>query len=151
MPFNYLLISKVRCTMSFIIKMSSFKPINIMNRIYNLLAVLIILLLSSCNGVTENSLNEIGVSLSNKKIKIVNESDRTIYLFIVEQNYAALIDWFPGYDGLRVEPGKFIVINYQDVPNGKITSVDHGDNIIIYYWERALKNNPSIRNKVIEL
>ena len=137
--------------MSFIIKMSSFKPINIMKRIYNLFAVLIILLLSSCNGVTENSFDEIGVSLSNNKMKIVNESDQTIYLFIVEKNYAALVEWNAGYDGLKIEPGKFIVINYQDIPNGKITSVNHGDSIIIYYWKRAPINSPSIHNKVVEL
>ncbi len=113
--------------------------------------VLIIFMLISCSSPLDSIDNSLSIEPSNSKLKIINSSNETIFLFVVEQKVAASINWTPHFGDPKVLKNSSTTINYSEIYKGSNEPVSSGDKVIIYYWDSTNKSDPKIFNKVIEL
>ncbi len=107
--------------------------------------------ISSCSNPTENVSEKILVSKLSNSLKTTNTSNQTIYIFIIEQDYAARINWAPLYDGPNIKPGESIIVYYNNIPDGINLPVKTGDKAILYYWIKPLNIKPRINSMVVQL
>ncbi|MBK7104849.1 MAG: hypothetical protein IPH62_06165 [Ignavibacteriae bacterium] len=114
------------------------------------LFVFVIILFAYCSSPTEYTDKLISVEKLYDKLKITNHNNQTIYLFLVEQEIATLINWAPSFNSPKVEKYKSINIKYSEIYSGD-KMLQKGDTIIIYYWDDSNKENPKVSSKVIEL
>jgi len=117
----------------------------------NKMLLLLIFLLISCSLPTVPTQDSISVTTSDNELKITNRSNKTIYLFVVEQKVAARIDWSPHFSEPNVNKYNTVKINYKDIYNGSNNPVRTGDKIIVYYWDDTDKTKPKIYSKLIQL
>jgi hypothetical protein len=71
--------------------MASYKGM-IMKKVLLILICVFPFLVISCTHSTQVTDDSISVSVENESLKIKNMDDDTVYLFVVEQEYAALIN-----------------------------------------------------------
>lgn len=117
----------------------------------SILILLIIILLSNCSSPTEYTDKPISIEKLDDKLKITNYNNQTIYLFLVEQEIAALINWSPKFNGhLKIKKNNFLLIDFSDIYSGE-KKLQNGDKIIVYYWDDSNKENPNVLNKIIQL
>lgn len=82
----------------------------------SILILLIIILLSNCSSPTEYTDKPISIEKLDDKLKITNYNNQTIYLFLVEQEIAALINWSPKFNGhLKIKKNNFLLIDFSDI------------------------------------
>lgn len=105
----------------------------------------------SCEISTGPSAEIISIVLVNNQLRITNNSGQTLYLFLVEQDVAALILWAPHFADPNVAYGRSILIPYSEIVNGSTEPVKFGDKIIIYYWDGSDRDEPQVFSKVIQL
>ena len=110
-----------------------------------------IITLISCSSPIEVNDEIISILKTNDSLRITNNSNQVLYLFIVEQKIAALINWAPHFDNPKVSTYNSIDITYKEIYNGKSEPVKSGDKIIVYVWDKSNQSSPDIHVKIIEL
>jgi len=113
--------------------------------------IIILSLLISCLSPTAPNENSVSVTKLDNQLKITNNSSRTIYLVVVEQEIAALINWAPNFDGPKISKNSSMIIKYSEIYNGTEEPVKSGDKVILYYWDDSDKTTPQIFSTVVEL
>jgi len=113
--------------------------------------VVALLMLVSCSSPTVPIDNAISLTTSENQLKIKNHSSQIVYLFVVEQESAAYIDWAPHFTDPKVAKENSLRINYSEIINGSKDPVKSGDNVIVYYWTASDKITPEVFSKVIKL
>ncbi|MBL1212678.1 MAG: hypothetical protein HND52_04840 [Ignavibacteriae bacterium] len=113
----------------------------------------IVLLISSCSSPNNPGESLLVIESLQNEIKITNNSQETIYLFVVDQEAAALINWAPFFDEPLVYSGESIFFSYEEIYNGEGRPAAKGDVIIIYFWDGSDTDieRPIIHNKTITL
>ena len=110
-----------------------------------------LLIFNSCSSPNNPGESLLVIESLQNEIKITNNSEETIYLFVVDQEAAALINWAPFFDEPLVYSGKSIFYSYEEIYNGRGRSAAKGDAIIIYFWNGSDRERPIIHNKTITL
>jgi hypothetical protein len=103
--------------------------------------------LVACNKGILNSLDDVGLTVetTSNGLLIKNVTREPVYLFIVERNTAALIDWFPGCgESNRLDSGKSKYIAYED-----IFGYTEKCEVIVYWWHCDLIFEPGFINNLI--
>ena len=112
--------------------------------------VLLLFILVSCSSPTDTTENSLSFVTLDGQLKITNNSNQTLYLFIVERGTAAAINWAPHFNDPKVIKFDPILIDYKEIYYGDKT-VKSGDEVIVNYWDDSNKSNPNIYSKVIVL
>jgi len=96
---------------------------------------------------------DLSVTIFNKSelLIIKNKRNETLYLFLVEQGYAASINWAPHFNIPKVNPYESILFPFTEIVNGDTNSSKTGDDVIVNYWTGINKTKPSIKSIVIRL
>ena len=113
--------------------------------------VVISFILLSCSSPTEVTEDTIKVEQQETYLKIINTSEITLYLFVVEGEMAAKINWAPHFSDPKVEGRNTVNIEYSEILNDNDEPVKIGDELIIYYWNGSDRNNPKVFNKAVQL
>jgi hypothetical protein len=113
--------------------------------------LLSISLYASCSLPTIPTQDSLSVTTSNNELKIINRSNKTIYLFVFEQKVAELIDWGPHFNKPNVGKNSTTKIPLTNIYDGSNSPVTAGDKIIIYYRDDTNKTRPKIFSKIIQL
>jgi|SRR3990172_8358190 len=120
------------------------------NKIF-FLFVLLLFISVSCSSPTETTENSLSVEALTHQLKIVNNSNQTVYLFVVERGTAASINWAPHFNDPKVIKYSSILIDYSEIYNGTAGQVKAGDEVIVYNWNDSNKTKPEINSKVVVL
>ena len=98
-------------------------------------------------GLNNNSLN---ISVVSSQLKIQNNSNETAYLYIVERQYAAAINWAVHYGEPSISKNGVKYIDFSEIASGQ-NGVKPGDEVIVYFWDNTNKSNPEVFNKIVKL
>jgi hypothetical protein len=116
-----------------------------------LILPVIFMLSLACTESTGNDKSNVEFNPKTTGLEVKNNTSHTIYYFIVESGFAALIDWAPGFNGPNLDPGESIVVPYSEISNGSEESVKEGDSIICYWWNDTNMENPEVNSVSITL
>jgi hypothetical protein len=110
-----------------------------------------ILIFNSCSIPNLYENDDILVTKELLKLRITNNSNETIYYFIVEQETAAVINWAPTLNGPSIQSGKHAIVQNSDIFVAENQTLKKGSKVIIYYWTSSLKSIYDVNGFVIEL
>jgi len=113
--------------------------------------VLLLFILVSCSSPTDTTENSLSFVTLDGQLKITNNSNQTLYLFIVERGTAAAINWAPHFNDPKVIKYSSTLIDYLEIYNGSEEPVKSGDEVIVNYWDGSNKTKSKIYSKVIKL
>ena len=122
-----------------------------MKHILNLILSILFFLFVACSESTEPDKPDVELNAKTTGLEVKNNTNHTIYYFIVESGFAALIDWAPGFDGLNLNSGGSTIIPYAEISNMNEESVKEGNKIICYWWSDENMENPEVNNVSITL
>ena len=112
--------------------------------------VLLLFFFVSCSSPTDPMENAFSFESFNSKLKITNNTNKTLYLFVVQRGTAAAINWLPHFNDPKVLKFDSILIDYKEIYYGDKT-VKSGDEVIVNYLDDSNKSKPNIYSKVIVL
>ena len=118
-------------------------------KIKNLMALIMIFPMAYCSSPTEIDDSLLAFPTINSII-ISNTCKSTLYLFLVEQEAAAVLNWAPHFQGPKVPSDQTISIPFDEIfcNNG---SLGAGKKVIIYFWDGSNKSKPKIYSKIVQL
>lgn len=64
--------------------------------------VLLLFLFMACSNPVVTTENALSVKTLEDQLKITNNGNKTLYLFVVERGIAAVIDWIPQFSDPKV-------------------------------------------------
>jgi hypothetical protein len=110
----------------------------------------ILLFFISCSSPTDSDWSDFALSTQviDEKIIITNNTNRTLYLFIVERGIIG--EWVPHFDEPKVQKFDTIIIEFSEIYY-LMDPLKSGDEIIIYFWDDSVKSGAEIHNKLITL
>ena len=111
---------------------------------------LLIFFFVSCSSPTDPMENAFSFESLDSQLMIKNNSNKTIYLFVVQRGTAAGINWAPHFNDPKVHKNDSILIDFKDIFYGDKT-VKSGDEVIVNYWDDSNKANPKVYSIVIVL
>lgn len=117
--------------------------------LYSLLTVIFVFI--SCSSPTDPMESKVWIKPTDSELKIFNGTDRTIYTFIVEREYSALINWAPNFSGSGLLPNSSTFVDYSKIGNGSTDAVKSGDEIVVHYWDESNKSKPKIYSQLVRL
>ena len=109
--------------------------------------LIIISFFLSCHFPTNSTKESVTLSLTSDSMKIQIETLKKIYVFIVETDLAALIDWAPSFSHPSIDKGKTMEVKFSNIANGKSDPVKKGDRIIVYWWTDSYKTNNKLNQE----
>ena len=112
--------------------------------------VILSLFLLSCSTSTEVN-DEVWLSQEANSLSIHNETHNRIYYMVLESEFAALVDWAPGFNGPFIEGGKLANVSFEDIDNGKEEPVQTGDHIMFWWWTAEHMENPKVHFESITI
>lgn len=110
--------------------------------------VLVIIIFISCSSPSEPTENALSFESLEGHLKISNNSNKTIYLFVVERGI--LINWAPHFNEPKVLKYDSILIDYSEIYKGE-EPVKSGDEVIVNFWDDSNKSKPDIYSRVVVL
>lgn len=122
-----------------------------MKQLFAFVVFLCILLSNSCSIPNLYENDDIFVTKEQLKLRITNNSNETIYYFVVEQETAAVINWAPSLNGPSIQSGQYTIVQYSDIYVAENQAVKKGSKVIIYYWTSSLKSIYDVSGFVVEL
>ncbi len=109
------------------------------------------ILLTFCTLPNENNDNSLKISKTNNLLSLTNTTNRTVYLFIVEQESAGTINWAPHFEEPKILPTETLTITFNQINNNQQFQTGPGDTIIVYYWDKSDEENPKIYHVVVKI
>lgn len=83
-----------------------------------------------------------------EKIIVTHNTDRTLYLFIVERGIIG--DWAPHFDEPKVQKFDSIIIEFSEIYY--ITDpVKSRDEVVIHFWDDSNKSRTEVYNKLLTI
>ncbi len=107
--------------------------------------------LLSCSFPTKNAKRAVTLSLKSDALEIHNETSNKIYVFVVESDHAALINWAPLFSQPSINKGQSMEIKFTDIDNGKSDPVKKDDRIIVYWWTDKYTTDKNVYSESIVL
>lgn len=122
-----------------------------MKKLFNIVMLLVMgITIASCTSPTGLSNESLNISVVNSQLKIQNNSDETTYLFVVEREYSAAINWAVHYGEPNISKNGVKYIDFSEVAIGQ-NGVKPGEEVIVYFWDDTNKSNPEVSNKIVKL
>lgn len=112
---------------------------------------LLVLFILSCSSPTEIDDETISTISTTNSIIIYSHANTTVFLFVVEQEIAAQINWDPGFSEPKIAPKGSKIILFDEIFSGSQKTVNVGDKVVIYYWDNSKEENPTVYSKVLKL
>lgn len=117
----------------------------------NLMLLLIGVACISCLDSITYEDDTIFISKGSCFLNITNRSDITVYYFIVEQNFAAYIEWRPSISAPNILSRNTAMVKYAAIVGLGNQAIRKGTKAIFYYWFTSDNNKFSVNNIVIDL
>ena len=118
-------------------------------RIY--IFVFILFATISCTSPTENSASSVELTIEAEELIVKNNTEQTVYIFAVERNILAVINWAPHFNNPSIARKKSITIPLSEIINGKSETVKEGDTIIVHWWTNQYTQDKKMNTVSITL
>lgn len=105
----------------------------------------------SCTSPTENRTSNVEVTIEAGQLIIKNNTDQTVYIFAVERNILAVINWAPHFNNPSIARKNSIAISLSEIINGKSETVKEGDTIIVHWWTNQYTQDKKMNTVSITL
>lgn len=105
------------------------------------------LLFVSCSeNATDSITKDIKAEINNDKLGIFNNTDDTIYYFVIDRNFAALANW-------AAESSEENAVKSNDIKTVELSEIvgyESNNEIILYYWSSENPDSDEINNIVVD-
>ena len=104
----------------------------------------------SCATSTDSLQTEVLVLKKGDQLIVHNNTGETIYTFIVEGNFAAVINWAPFF----VDPlldGKSRKLQISEIGHSPGNPIKDGNTVIVYWWTKSFEETKQINSTTIIL
>ena len=105
----------------------------------------------SCTSPTENSASSVELTIEAEELIVKNNTEQTVYIFAVERNILAVINWAPHFNNPSIARKKSITIPLSEIINGKSETVKEGDTIIVHWWTNQYTQDKKMNTVSITL
>lgn len=109
-------------------------------------AILCLQLVACSKGVLNTSDDEgLTAQATSNDILVTNRTHEPVYLFMVERNTAARLDWIPGCaENNGLNPGESKYFAYEN-----IFGYSENCEVIVYWWHCDSNSKPGLMNYII--
>lgn len=107
--------------------------------------------LTACSLFTDEESPKLKFSVENEMLVVKNGKSQRVFYFVVEQNYAAQINWTISASGPYINAGSTVRIPFTEIPDGTKIGAESGDTIIFYWWLESASTVDDVENKIIHL